>query len=419
MTKKILLTLGILVIIALAVFWVMSRGVGTEQSDGRVGFSIGDFLPFGSDNNTDVQIDTNTTPSPDNTNTSTTTETNINTPVPKLRKISNEPVAGAVILERGTTSIVRFVEKGTGNVYEANSQDISIKRVTNTTIPKILRAFWLPDGSGFLAQTLDNYTELAETSFIKITPAKVVPGSETLTPSETLISKLPTGIRELKVSNDGKKIIYYQVTNNGSSWYVSNPDGTSANLIFQNPLSEWLIAAFDGKKALIQTKSSASTNGYTFELNISTKTLKKTGVGLVGLTLNPDYDFSPYLLSQGGNAPQLVVVNDKNSATAPLTTYTLADKCVWSRSKVPSIICGVPQGVPRGQYPDDWYKGVISTTDSIFKVDYINGVNSIISDLQNESTEKIDVVNPQISDNDNYLIFRNKIDGFLWMLNLK
>ncbi|KKP79622.1 MAG: hypothetical protein UR80_C0048G0005 [Parcubacteria group bacterium GW2011_GWB1_35_5] len=131
MTKKILLIIGILVVVGVALFLIFTSKPQTE-GESRVGFSIREFLPFGSSDNTDISINNKDTDTKEDTSIiDTTTSVNSNQPVPKLRKISSEPVAGAVVFNIGTTSVVRFVEKGTGNVYEVKSDSLAVQRLTN------------------------------------------------------------------------------------------------------------------------------------------------------------------------------------------------------------------------------------------------------------------------------------------------
>ena len=103
-----------------------------------------------------------------------------------------------------------------------------IQRLTNTTIPKIIRAFWLPNGSGFLAQTLIAENEVVETSFVKLNKNSTSSTNESLTPFGTTIGKLPTGVKEIAIKPDGAKIFYYTINGSYSDWFISNPDGTSA-----------------------------------------------------------------------------------------------------------------------------------------------------------------------------------------------
>jgi hypothetical protein len=416
MSKKILLTIGILIIIGIALFLILGSRPQAPGENG-VGFSIRNYLPFGQSNNPGT---TSTTTANNNQNASTTNEltnTQVNQPVPRLRKISGEPIAGAIIFNIGTTSVVRFVEKGTGNVYEARSDSNAITRLTNTTIPKIIRSFWLPDGSGFLAQTLLIPNEVIETNFVKLNKNKASSTDESLTPFSTTIGKLPTDIKEITIKPDGSKIFYYTV-NNSSNWFVSNPDGTKASLVMSHPLTEWLPKWIAGDTIIMQSKASSEAVGFVYSFNISSKVLKKVWTEASGLAVNPNAEDSFEIVSSGGSAPQLSLIDNKNITTNVISPNTLAEKCVWLKAKSPSAYCAVPNQIPKGNYPDVWYQGLVSTEDSITSVDLINDVSHTIANLSALSGQKIDVADMSLSPNETHLIFRNKIDGYLWLLRI-
>lgn len=422
MTKKILLIIGILVVVGVAAFLIFYSSPATN-GEGSVGFSIRDYLPFGSSSNNgsgNGSAGTNNATTSE-TNTGSTTENPIinqeNQPIPKLRKLSNEPIAGAIIFNTGTTSVVRFIEKGTGNVYEAKSNTFVIERLTNTTIPKIIRAFWLPNGSGFLAQTLLIESETIETSFVKLNKNKVSSTSEDLTPYSTIIGKLPTGIKEIAIKPDSAKIFYY-IADNSSNWFVSNPDGTGSSLVMTHPLTEWIPQWISGNNVIMQTKGSSQSVGHTYTFDVSSKTLKKIGVGMSGLSTNTNTDGSLSLISGGDTYPQLFVVKNKDASKTNISINTLAEKCVWLKDKNPSIYCAIPRNLPSGNYPDIWYKGLVSTNDYIAKIDLSNDISYNIADLPVLSGQKIDVTNMSLSPDGTHLIFRNKIDGYLWMLRI-
>lgn len=381
MTKKILLIIGILVIIAVAVFLVLGErreGEGETQA----GFSFRDYFPFGRNDEP-----TPSAPSDENEGkaSSLPVASSENQPVPRLRKISNEPVAGAAVFNNGTTSIVRWVEKGTGNVYEARSDVLAVVRLTNTTIPQIIRAIWLHNGAGFLAQTLVPESEIIETSFVSL--AKTPSGTdEVLTPYVTQISKLQTGIKEVSVSPDNRKILYY-VALNSASFYTSNPDGTGQTLIVTHPLTEWLPRYWtSGTSVLIQTKEGASTPAYFYNLNLSNGTFTK-------------------------------ITNPMSLITRSL--FTLAEKCALPTDNDSFVYCAVPDQTPSGTYPDDWYKGAVSTADSIRKMDTEHDVYYNTANLSVDSGQRIDVTDIKISPDQSHLIFRNKIDGYLWLLRIE
>ena len=411
MTKKIILIIAIVVIVGLAALIVLGPTRDKETDGG--GFSLGNFFPFGQSENTPPETDLVN----EGQNMEEIPDVSENQEIPRLRKISNEPVAGAVAFLRGTTTIVRFVEKGTGNVYEASSANKQVGRLTNTTIPQIVNALWLQDGSGFLAQTLVSGSEIIETAFVKINRVSSTT-VENLTPYTTVISKLPTGIRGIAISPDSKKIIYYTLQS-GSSWYLSNPDGTQKTLLTTHPLSEWLVSWPSSNTAVVQSKPSGSANSYTYTLNISSKNLVKTGIGGTGLRAIANKDISKLLISEGGNVPRLSIYNNNTNEVINLGTNTMVEKCVWAYRDSEAVLCAVPRGIPRGNYPDSWYKGIISTEDSIRKIDVVDNVFYNNIDLTKEGNEEIDVSDIAASPDDSHLVFKNKTNGLLWMLRLE
>src|SRR3989344_282167 len=415
MTKKILLIIGILVIVGIVAFLIFSSKPPLAPGESRIGFSIRDYLPFGNSGNETTSTTTNT--STNNNDTGSQTSTNMEGQlVPKLRKISKEPIAGAVIFNTGTTSLVRFIEKGTGNVYEARSDSVTIQRLTNTTIPKIIRAFWLPNASGFLAQTLSPDNEIIETNFVKLNKNVASSTNEILTPFNAIIGKLPTGIKEIAIKPDSTKIFYYTIFAS-SNWYISNPDGTSSSLVASNSLTEWLPKWISPKQIIMQNKGSFESIGYSYSFDVSNKTLKKIGLGMIGLSVNPKTDGSWSLASSGGASPELFMIDNKNVISKDTTVKGLAEKCVWLKDKNPSVYCAIPNKIPGDNYPDIWYKGLVSTEDSIWKMD-VGNIFGEISNLPLESGEKIDVVDLSLSPDETHLIFKNKIDGYLWMLRI-
>lgn len=376
--KKVLLIIGILAVIGVAAFLIFNAGPEREGQS-RVGFSITDYLPFGS-SDSDSEPGDNFVPNDGDGDVFAPQDK----AVAKLRKISSEPVAGSAIWSVGTTSLVRFVEKGTGNVYEVRSDSNFVERLTNTTIPKIIRAFWLPDGSGFLAQTLLPESEVIETSFVKLNKNTGATTTESLTPYSTTISKLPTGIREIAVSPNGSKIFYYTIEGSRSSWFTANPDGTGETKVYTHFLTEWLPVWVSTNIVEMQTKPSYAAVSRLYSFNLQSKSLGNTS---------------------------------RDLSIFPNTPNT--DKCVRSEEETDVAFCAIPKRLPTSLYPDDWYKGLVSTNDYIEKIDLANDIHYQISDLSIVSGEEIDVLDITLSPNEHHLTFRNKTDGYLWLLEIE
>lgn len=417
--KKILLIVGIILIIGIVIFFMFGMRGSQQEGESRIGFSLQEFFPFGRSGDSSTTTTENTFPINENESFGGS-ETDENKPIPRLRKLSGEPVAGSIMFNVGTTSVVRFIEKGTGNVYEARSDSNKIERLTNTTIPKIIRAFWLPNGTGFLAQTLIPNTEIIETSFVKLNQRNGEDSlGEVLTPYVTSIAKLPTGIKEISIRPDGAKIFYYIQNRNYTNWYISNPDGTGSEMVYAHNLAEWLPKWISTNTIIMQTKSSYIAPSYTYTFSPQTKILKKQGFGYNGLSLLPKQDNLFSLISIGGINTDLYLLNDKTFETSAIVSNAIAEKCVWSKTEDMFAYCAIPNSLPNSTYPDSWYKGIVRTEDSIRKIDLNNNIFYNVIDLKRESEEEIDVVDILISSDDTHLIFKNKTDGFLWMLRVE
>lgn len=404
MSKKFLLIIGIILIIGVAAFLVLSSRGGNGEGDSRVGFSIRDYFPFGNSDSGSSGEQTR------NTETNTEEEvgaTEENSPIKRLRKISNDRVAGAVIYNVGTTTFVRFVEKGTGNVYEARSDRNRVERITNTTIPKVVSASWLPDGSGFLAQTIDVANDFIETSFVKLSKSSI--SNENAPLYTTTISSLPTDMEGLSISPDGKKIFYY-LKGASSFWFVANPDGTSKKNIYISPILEITPTWLNNTNIFIQTKPALNAETFAYKFDTVSGKLTKTSVSGFGLSFNPKGDIT--LVSNGGFNISVV---DKNLNSTSLNTNTLSEKCVWFNVY---LYCAIPEGNISG-YMDAWYKGLISTKDNIRRIDTENLFYSNIVSLSESSGEDIDISFIDISNDGSHLIFTNKIDEHLWMLRVE
>src|SRR5258706_5577502 len=133
----ILVSALIIAIVGGSVWFLFFYKNGQKAVDLSV--TVKEYLPFG------------TITPPSNQNNQTQTEENTGTggrdqsPTSgKLRKLVSAPVAGFTIIS-GTTTVVRYLEKDTGHIYDINLQG-SNQRVTNTTIPRVYEAIFANDG---------------------------------------------------------------------------------------------------------------------------------------------------------------------------------------------------------------------------------------------------------------------------------
>lgn len=267
----------------------------------------------------------------------------------------------------------------------------------------------MKDGSGFIAQKTDG-SDFIDTSFIKL---KLGVDNNGL-PYQTVISKLPTDIREMVVSPDSKKI-FYLISSSGSQGFVSNPDGTNKSLIFSNFLSEWIPEWVNPNNILIKSKASSKKESIGLLLNPNTKSVTQSYADLYGASSLGRSDNKFTLLSVSGGTPNLELLNNSDKSIINVKTSTITEKCVWNPADLKFVYCAVPKHATENM-PDSWYKGEVETNDTIQKINVFDLYTYVISNLEPDSKEKIDVENMQTSKDGKYLVFQNKVDESLWLL---
>jgi len=170
-SKKIIFMVVLILAITLigSVLWYLQNG---NSGGTKNGTSIRDFLPFGqAPTEPPSVIPPPTTPVNPQNQTS-------GSELPRLRKISEKPIAGALAFKSGESTLVRFVDKASGHIFEANVQDTNLQRLTNTTMPKIQEAVWAGENSVVL-RYLKEDEETIESVVLKL-----VPRNEALKPFE-------------------------------------------------------------------------------------------------------------------------------------------------------------------------------------------------------------------------------------------
>lgn len=424
MYKKtvVIILLIILVLASLTVFYFL-RGINPSTGQPK---SILDYLPFGQAPAGGGNTNTSGNSASGNTTGTSTVETGSSAVnIPALRKISQSPMAGAVIFDIvkptaktkasasapwDASSTIRFISKADGHIFETTTETTDIKEISNTTIPLIYEALWSKKGDSLIARYLKNNS--VQNYLIKLTPAK---NSSTGSVMDVLGSFLPSDILGLASSPQGDKLFYLLQNGDGSIAITSNFDGTKKVQTWSSLFRDWNVSWPSENMAVLNTKAGSRIPGYLYTLNIKTGDTSKIVGDIQGLTslVSPDMNYA--LIGAGDS---LKVLNIKTGAYTQTSLNTLPEKCVWSAKTKGSFYCGIAKSVPAGNYPDDWYQGLVSFSDDVWKVDAESGNTNLISDINSTAGEDVDLINPALSDQENFLIFTNKKDSSLWGLSL-
>jgi hypothetical protein len=330
---------------------------------------------------------------------------------PILRQISTVPTAGGIVFDKNGQTLVRYIERGKGHAYETSATSIRAQRISNTTIPQIYEAVWKKTGDSVIMRFLK------ETNLIQTFSALVVPGSAG--EGELRGTFLTANIKSLAVSPSGNQIFYLTNTDEGSSGIISTFDGKKGLQIFDSPLREWTLDWPKEDTVTATSKAGGQSDGLLIFVDTATGKREVVLSQIQGLTALVNSDLSKILYSeskQGGISNQIMSYNEKNSS--PFNYETLPEKCVWSKKQKDVIYCAVPENMPSGIYPDDWYQGRVSFRDEVWKQNTTTGQSEFIMNLGDASKVDFDATNLILSEKENFLLMINKNDLTLWEIQL-
>lgn len=373
------------------------------------------FSPFnGSNGSNNNQIAATTTTT--NTQTNETNTQNDSYSIPKLRKLSSTPVAGFVASSTASSTSIRFIDRGTGHIYEASNLTGIVSKISNTTLPKIYEAYGNRAGNQFVYRYLkddsDNvtnfYTELRKTG-----------SSTTETPFELKGKYLSSNINQVVVSPNGDKIFTWNIESGKGIGYISTFDEKNKVKIADTPLNQIVIDWPEISTVNLTTKASGVASGYMYTIDVKTGSMKNVLGPKKGLSGKMSRDLSKILYStKNGSNFLTYILNIKTGSSDSVVFKTLADKCVWSTLNKDDLYCGVPTDIPDGIYPDDWYMGKVSFSDQIWHLNTTTGEVHLIANLLQLSNSIIDSTNLTIDKTEETLYFINKNDLSLWALDL-
>ncbi len=398
MNKKFIILIGAvvgLIIVGLIVFWIFYA----KKSPGPTTETPGLF-PTGE------KISSPLSPPSITQQPAPTTQTR---QLKSLVQLTQKPVIGAIYVP--STSAVRYFEKATGHIYDLDLLSKNSTRVSNTTIPGIFEVLFSPDGNEAIIRYAETNDEGVESSIRNFSLSDI---SGTTTPRGIFML---SAIKAFTVSPKENKIFYLSPVGDFNTGVVSSFSDKNQKQALLIPFGEFNLNWPAEKVITLLSKPSAQVEGYFYRLDPVSGDFGKILGGFKGLTAlySPDGKYIVYSES-GFNDFKTSIYAIEEKKTSPLNATTLPEKCVWSKLKKGTIYCAVPTAVPQATYPDDWYQGLVSFSDRVWKIDTISGETAIISA---ESETEIDLINPFLSNNGDYFFFQNKKNNTLWSLQLE
>lgn len=373
-----------------------------------------------------------------------TTSEYVDEEVLALRKVSSMPVAGFGVIKKEIYSYVaepikteegedmknketiptaptteyqmtvRYVDKSNGNIYQSDLGKKDERKYSEAIMPGIHESFLGKNGSAVILRYLAPATETIET-FIRKLPEEIL-GADISTDGKIDGTFLPQDTLDIALSKDKNNIFYINRTKNGVVGTVAAATGENKNQVFESPYSEWLSQWPTEDLITITTKPASGIPGYMYSINPQLKDFNKIMGGINGLTTLTSPNGKKVLFAD--DKIKLSILDTETGETEKVALDTLPEKCVWGKSS-DVIFCGVPQFIPFGNHPDSWYKGQFSFLDNIWQISVESGETSMIVNPSKLAGESVDLIRPDLSEDENYLLFMDKKSSFLWELRLR
>ncbi|MCX6715550.1 MAG: hypothetical protein NT077_00865 [Candidatus Taylorbacteria bacterium] len=346
--------------------------------------------------------------------------------IPSLRLLSGTPVGGYSASTTASTTNIRWVDRGRGNVYQASSNSLTITTLSNTVVPKIFASVWNKNLTSFIASIFENTELVPITVYSELIPRTNKTAAATTTPSTSsapfdLRGKSITGnVIGYAASPDRSQLFTMMNENGNGVGYVSSFSATSPTRLFTTPLTEVNVSWPSDNIIAITTKGSTNHSGFLYFVNPKTGVWTKVLGPLPGLStrVNQTGKYIIYSATGKNNDVMTGIYSMAAGTTTEAVIRTLADKCTWGKFYKELVYCGVPSQSVSGRYPDDWYLGTLSTIDKIWQVNAITGEARLVSSLIDQSDRILNVFNLETDPKDMYLFFMNKNDLSLWSLDL-
>lgn len=327
-----------------------------------------------------------------------------NLPAGTLIHLSLDAVS-SIAVNASSTRYHKNVAENPGHLFErlANGSNEE-KRISNFTIPQVLKVVWSPDAKkAVIFYNLNNEVRKILVDYTESTPKT---------------NFLPNTTSAVAFSPDSKSMVFINDPPAGGgdtrNVFVANAAFGSQKKILDNIIPNLEILWPAQNLIALKTKSSFALTGFLYTMSANgppagggfSKAVESLGLDVI-------WNNNASGLIYTNSDLDLFYLDVKTGINKSLGLKTVAEKCVFSKTKNNLVYCAIPKIINDANYPDEWWQGKIAFEDNIIGLD----VNTLDFVLFAETLS--DVVNPTLSGNDEYLLFRDRNTGELWSLKLK
>jgi peptidoglycan hydrolase-like protein with peptidoglycan-binding domain len=228
-------------------------------------------------------------------------------------------------------------------------------------------------------------------------------------PKELKGSLIPGYITQLVRNIQTDTIFTLEQSRGKTSGNIQSAVGSQITPVFTSSFNEWLPQYVNKNLITMTTYASGTVGGYMYGLNPTTQTFSKILGPLQGLTTLTSPDGVHAIIATTENntlVTRVVNLTTGTSETAPFVV--LPEKCSWYSNDL--FYCGVTQSFPTATYPDDWYKGLVNLSDTLWSYTLSTKESAQIA----VPSQVLDIIKMESYPDSEYLFFINKITNELW-----
>lgn len=327
-------------------------------------------------------------------------------PLPRLWHVSKTPVSGYAFADSGTSTVLTFVDRGSGYVLSADPSTQQVQRITNTLMPKTYNAIISGDKVIERSVSTNGITTFAG--------AIATSSSNSATVHALKGTALEPNIETISIDPASNRMFYIAPTQTGAAGYERAWGSGARTQVFGSAIRDWKSWSLADGRTILLEKPADDVLGYAYVLG-KDGALERLVAPAPGLTILPKSGSDALIWgsSQNGTLSLYARTSMTNEHTLPV--QTIADKCTWAPGASLNAYCGVPQTEPTGTFLDDWYKGETHTADALWEVSATGTARVLYTPANNVV---LDISHPTVDPTGKYIAFQNARDDSLWLLRL-
>ena len=317
-----------------------------------------------------------------------------------LRQLTTKPVVGQRMLALATTTIMRYVEAGTGHVYDINLSTGSEARVSNISVPVASEAAISPSGDYIAIRS--GYNNQNELVLINLTNED--------NPTSTI---LPNQVESFAFAfNNELLFTEFSLGQTEGKGYL--PSTNATRRLFTAPFTAHNMAWSNSSTSnhIIYTKPAASMLGYAYEITANgLRRLNQSGYGFSVAQSN-----GIRFVGQQVNGSYVTEIVDRDGKVSRSPGALIPEKCTVGVRRTETYFCTGPFEVRDTNFPDSWYKGGTIFDDYIWEV-RPGGSTMLVYPMRSVG-RGLDITHMALSPDESSLYFINKTDKSLWLYEI-